>query len=265
MGNVKFLEIRDVERIQAATRMTAKQSERVVIKRYDVTQFNDYDYGKTMRELMLCRALNHHHIVRYVTSFWEEDADHKPIFFYVVRERMDFSLDKYYAHISKQDGSPKERLRDHRLLSALLVQILKALLYLEEQDITHREIQPRAVGVNQNGFLIKLIDFGCVKKVDNALNRIDPSRDYIYQAPELLAGEQHDRKVDIWSTAATAVEMLGVKLFYPAGWTPQSIKQDVLKRIYHVCAPAMMEQYPQRRSEPTARTRLPSELPQKAT
>ncbi|CAJ0920172.1 unnamed protein product, partial [Mesorhabditis belari] len=185
-------------------------------------------------------------LLAIINVFGKKIAERRPIYFYIIRERLDFSLDKYYAHISKDDGSSGERKRDHRLLSALFVQILKALQFLQEHDIIHRDISPKNIGVNQNGFLIKLIDFGCSRKQSPSLEHtLQPGADYLYQAPEMLAGKPYDTKVDIWSTAVVGIEMLGCKVLTPTGWSPHTIKADMLKRILKVCGWQKSDQYEQ--------------------
>ncbi|CAJ0958645.1 unnamed protein product, partial [Mesorhabditis belari] len=229
-----------------AARLLLPAGGRVVAKRFDLVQFGDYDYKKLIREIELSRLIKHRHIARYYQCFWEENSERRPIYFYIIRERLDFSLDKYYAHISKDDGSSGERKRDHRLLSALFVQILKALQFLQEHDIIHRDISPKNIGVNQNGFLIKLIDFGCSRKQSPSLEHtLQPGADYLYQAPEMLAGKPYDTKVDIWSTAVVGIEMLGCKVLTPTGWSPHTIKADMLKRILKVCGWQKSDQYEQ--------------------
>ena len=66
--------------------------------------------------------------------------------------------------------------------------------------------------VMPNG-MVKLIDFGCAKRLKNQNSLSDDSVKSIkgtpyWMAPEVIRESSYDFKADIWSIGATVIEML---------------------------------------------------------
>lgn len=97
------------------------------------------------------------------------------------------------------------------------VQILEGVEYLHECGIIHRDIKGSNI-MRDRKKNVKLADFGSAKQIcSESLNK-DKTR-YPYgtapwAAPEVLRGEKAQPESDIWSVAATIVEMLTGEMPY---------------------------------------------------
>uniref|UniRef100_A0AC35UI10 Protein kinase domain-containing protein n=1 Tax=Rhabditophanes sp. KR3021 TaxID=114890 RepID=A0AC35UI10_9BILA len=105
-------------------------------------------------------------------------------------------------------------------------QLFMGLDFIHTKLITHRDIKPQNLFVNDDVGELKIGDFGCAI-------RLFPKESYspyqitrFYRPPELLFGsEQYSTKVDIWSAICTMVEMVyGKPLFIGVDWTEQASK-----------------------------------------
>ena len=98
-------------------------------------------------EITIMKQLHHHHIVRYIGSY--TDPSYFSLIMYPVAD-MDLSkyLDTYL------DGS-----RDRQaILRSFFGCLAKALQYLHENDIRHRDLKPQNILIHQKNVL--LTDFG---------------------------------------------------------------------------------------------------------
>jgi serine/threonine-protein kinase len=99
------------------------------------------------------------------------------------------------------------------------LQICKALHAAHEEGIVHRDLKPENVFLIERegkGDFVKILDFGIAKKV--GLERRGDSQRLThpgmamgtpeYMAPEQAAGEDIDRRIDVYATGAMLYEML---------------------------------------------------------
>ncbi|CAJ0961579.1 unnamed protein product, partial [Mesorhabditis belari] len=196
----------------------------VTCKRYDLGQLkNTFDgYTRIRRELQICRLHRHENIVDFYEVF-TEPAVGSPMFIYVVSERMNHSLAKYYEILTTKKIEEVDVLH----LGALLTQILRALSYLHQRGIMHRNVSPMNIGINTGTFTVKLFDFGLAREINvNLDHSTNVETLHYYKAIEGLLREPYDMKIDIWAAALVAIELLGLKLFWPSG-----TEKDVLELV----------------------------------
>jgi cGMP-dependent protein kinase len=70
------------------------------------------------------------------------------------------------------------------------------LKYLTKRRICHRDIKPRNIMIGTDGYL-KLLDFGCARKIKLFTNTIVGTPNYI--SPEVLKGRDYSFACDYWS------------------------------------------------------------------
>ncbi|PSS37249.1 hypothetical protein PHLCEN_2v887 [Hermanssonia centrifuga] len=87
------------------------------------------------------------------------------------------------------------------------IQALKALSYLQIQEIAHRDIRSDNLLINGAG-VVKLADFSHAVKVTRTNPmRSDPAGVIFWQAPEMRSAPYNALKVDVWGLGATAWEL----------------------------------------------------------
>lgn len=110
-------------------------------------------------------------------------------------------------------------------------QILSALIYLRQNNISHRDVKPENILFHKNG-KAKLIDFGfgCLRDEDEFRRTVcgTPS----YTAPEIIKRQPYDPELaDVWSLGVTLYAMLAAQLPFE-GDTPEKRKQNILNMRY---------------------------------
>ncbi|CAJ0956997.1 unnamed protein product, partial [Mesorhabditis belari] len=202
----------------------------VAAKRYKIEQLNQTidGYTRLRREIQISRFNRHENIVEFYDVFVEKPEN--PTHIWLVTERMDHTLEKYFEHLRRKDEKSEPVKRDLRHIGALLTQLLRALDYIHQRGIMHRDVTPRNIGMNQKEFEIKLLDFGLARetnpKLDHSTNVDTP---YIYKSLEVFMRTKYNTGIDVWAAALVALEMLGMKLFMPTG-TDDEITKKIRKR-----------------------------------
>ena len=120
------------------------------------------------------------------------------------------------------------------------VDMCKALEACETMHVIHRDIKPENIFVHHLGSF-KLGDFGVAREMERTMTVMSKKGTYSYMAPEVYAGKEYDRTVDLYS--------LGIMLYryFNGGRLPfveQGIKvtsdyreQALMKRISGVPLP----------------------------
>ena len=94
-------------------------------------------------------------------------------------------------------------------------QSLQALKHLHDMGVVHRDLKPENILFNQNYSMVKLIDFGMSKILqdENTLMNTKLGTPY-YISPEILKGK-YDKGCDMWSIGViTFVLLSGEPPFY---------------------------------------------------
>eukprot|EP01100_Stratorugosa_tubuloviscum_P002138 TRINITY_DN1489_c0_g2_i8.p1 TRINITY_DN1489_c0_g2~~TRINITY_DN1489_c0_g2_i8.p1 ORF type:complete len:544 (+),score=227.88 TRINITY_DN1489_c0_g2_i8:476-2107(+) len=160
----------------------------VVVKRLPhvtkAERFNNF------AEVISIQAFDHPNIVRYIDAYvWREEL-------WLIMEVL-------------EGGSLKEAIESKKWsegeISYVARQILKALHYLKTQSIVHRDIKSNNIMLGINGD-VKLIDFGLCVNFSRKLPKGIAGSPY-WIAPEVALNHYYSWQADIWSTAATLVEI----------------------------------------------------------
>lgn len=85
---------------------------------------------------------------------------------------------------------------------------MQALKHLHDMGVVHRDLKPENILFNSNLQIVKLIDFGMSKILqdENALMNTKLGTPY-YISPEILKGK-YDKSCDMWSIGVIAFVLL---------------------------------------------------------
>ncbi|KAH0464637.1 hypothetical protein IEQ34_007423 [Dendrobium chrysotoxum] len=119
--------------------------------------------------------------------------------------------------------------------AALITELVESIAECHRRGIAHRDIKPENILFGSNGRLL-LADFGCAAVFEKGARTLKGKVGTpAYAAPEVLAGQNYDEKVDVWSA--------GVVLYLMLGWTlpfnGESVEEIVaaVKKGDPVCFP----------------------------
>lgn len=171
--------------------------------------FQDPKYSN--REFKIVIDLDHPNCIKVHHYFFSQKEDSsKDVYLNLV---MDFIPDTLYKilrfYFKKNFDFP------NALGKIYSYQMLRALAYIHNLSICHRDIKPQNILVNIQDHKLVLCDFGSAK----VLNPGESSVAYIcsryYRAPELILGEEsYTVAIDIWSIGCVIAEMfLGEPIF----------------------------------------------------
>jgi len=110
---------------------------------------------------------------------------------------------------------------------AIALQTARALQYLHQRGIIHRDVKPANVHVAPDGNA-KLLDFGVARRDDSDLTQAGQILGTLaYMGPEQMVGEKPTRALDIYSFGVLLFEMLTLRMPYRAE-TQQEIAAAIL-------------------------------------
>jgi TolA-binding protein len=156
------------------------------------------DITRFVAEIEMLKRLRHRHVVEFVGSY--TDARYMGLIMSPVAE-MDLS-----TYLTHPDASKYAELR------TFFGCLARALEFLHQQNIRHKDIKPHNILVNHGNVLIT--DFGLSFDFTDANGSTTLSRVYArtprYCAPEVALQEPRNTSSDIWSLGVVFLEMVVV-------------------------------------------------------
>jgi len=173
------------------------------VKTINYTTFNNpiVILNMIINEIQVLKRVSHPNIVQYYGAYLHEDT------IYIVMEYCkNGSIQEIYSDMRKP-------LSEEQTIY-LCYQVLKALQYLHENGIVHRDIKGANILLEEDGN-VKIIDFGTSGDLffgeeKEKRNRLSFVGTPYWMAPEIIQNltglQPYDEKVDIWSLGITAIE-----------------------------------------------------------
>jgi serine/threonine protein kinase len=195
--------------------------ESVCVKRIKKT---DKNVEETLNEIAILKQIDHPYIVKFIDSI--ETQTH----FFIIqelcngRELLDVINDSDF--ISEYS------------IKKIFHQLMQAVEYLHENDISHGDIKPENVLCDHH-FNIKLIDFGFAnqasKKLDVFLGTLE------YAAPEILSGISYIGGIsDMWSCGVCLYVLFFMELPFQ-GETKQELRKKIKEVRFSIPEPISFE------------------------
>ncbi|CCE63996.1 hypothetical protein TPHA_0G01600 [Tetrapisispora phaffii CBS 4417] len=181
------------------------------------------------RELEVLRKLDHPRIVRLKGFYEDEESYYLLMEFVSGGDLMDFVA----AHGSVGEDAGREITR----------QILEAVKYIHSKCISHRDLKPDNILIEQDDpVLVKITDFGLAKVQGNGTFMKTFCGTLAYVAPEIISGsnnleENEERNeysslVDMWSIGCLVYVILTGHLPF-SGSTQEQLYKQVRNGSYH--------------------------------
>ncbi|CAG9336048.1 unnamed protein product [Blepharisma stoltei] len=185
--------------------MVAETGETVAIKKV----FQDRRYKN--RELQIMKELHHPNVIGMRHAFYVTGDKPDDLYLNVVMDYIPetaYSVIKHYRRMKQSVPI--------LLLKLYSYQMMRALAYIHQLGICHRDIKPQNILIDTNTHILKICDFGSAKK----LIKGEPNVSYIcsryYRAPELIFGStDYTGVIDVWSTGCVIAEMLLGQPIFP--------------------------------------------------
>eukprot|EP00759_Apiculatamorpha_spiralis_P016955 PhF_6_TR23244/c0_g1_i5/m.32599/K04441/P38; p38 MAP kinase len=186
---------------------------------------------KTLREILtLSHVRGHDNIVMlYDIYLGPGETEENFTSVYLVLELMETDVRQYVV-------TTKIPV-DERVVAIFMYQILRALSYLHDCDIIHRDVATKNILMDSSG-MIRLTDFGLAREDSN-----DPMTSYVvtrwYRAPENVSMDNtYSYQTDIFAAGVVMTELfLGKPIFYTEP-TQRNPTDQLLMRMKYLGRPA---------------------------
>ena len=193
-------------------------------KKVDISNANDEETKKILKEVEILKVLNHPNIIGLYEYNISEDKNNIEIVYEFADDGdLQMKLDEHKKN--------NENFNENQLLE-WLVQICLALRDMHnhgEQKVLHRNIKPSNIFLMKKDFA-KLGDFGMSKIIQNKFQfkRSKTILKLEYYAPEIIEKRGFSEKSDIWYLGVTFF-MLMTFCFPFKGETEEEKKENILK------------------------------------
>ncbi|KAN0035577.1 hypothetical protein ACTA71_004857 [Dictyostelium dimigraforme] len=169
-----------------------KTNNKVAIKKMPLNQQN---MKLIVTEIGIMKSCRHQNIIDYIDSYLVGDS---------LWVAMEFMGGGCLTEILEQFNSVK---LVEAQIAYVCAETLKGLAYIHSQHRIHRDIKSDNILLGSDGS-VKLADFGYAAQLTKSKQkRVTIVGTPYWMAPELIRGQNYDRKVDIWSLGIMAMEM----------------------------------------------------------
>ena len=179
------------------------------------------------RELEILKELNHPNIINLRHFFYtkiEKEKDKEELYLNCVCDYLPTTLSRILS-INYQSG----KQLDAFISKLYAYQMLLSLKYIHSVGVTHRDIKPQNILIDQKTNVLKLCDFGSAKKLVPGQKSLAYICSRYYRAPELIFGStNYDSQIDVWSMGCVIAELVLERPLFP-GNSPSDQLVEIIK------------------------------------
>lgn len=186
--------------------------------------FGRVDRDVCRREAYFLQELHHENIISYHEVIVQKGIG--PYFdIFVVMEALDSDLHAYMKR-----GTDEIHPLSPAIVKRFTHMLLKALHYMHEKQIVHRDLKLENILVKRGRRIVKLADFGLARHFSGPLEKKHYNVvSLAYRAPELLLGtDSYTAAVDMWSLGVVIAEMATGEFLF-SGETEWSVLISIYK------------------------------------
>ena len=155
------------------------------------------------REFSIMSLLDHQNIVKVRHAFYTTGEKLDEIYLNLVMNYVPENLNR----LNKSYFDKKEQMPIF-LIKLYCFQIARALNYIHNKKICHRDIKPQNILLDPQTNRIYICDFGSAKLLKKDESNVSYICSRFYRAPELLLGnEYYTTSIDIWSFGCVMAEL----------------------------------------------------------
>ncbi|KAL1277263.1 hypothetical protein QQF64_023936 [Cirrhinus molitorella] len=198
--------------------LVSEGKNKILVKNKDGDQFVIKKLSANQDNSKFLLDLNHPHIVQHKEFIKDSDC------LYLVLEHCEGGD---LAQKIKNKKEKKATFSENEILE-WIVNICMALKYLHDQQILHKNMQPKSIFFTTFG-TIRLGEFGVVHQWST--EQQSKENKPLYVAPEILNGKPYGEKSDIWGLGCVIYELCMLKCAYPAKSTAETV-QKILASSY---------------------------------
>ena len=155
------------------------------------------------REFSIMSLLDHPNIVKVRHAFYTTGEKLDEIYLNLVMNYVPENLNR----LNKSYFEKKEQIPLF-LIKLYCFQIARALNYIHNKKICHRDIKPQNILLDPQTNRIYICDFGSAKLLKRDESNVSYICSRFYRAPELLLGnEYYTTSIDIWSFGCVVAEL----------------------------------------------------------
>ncbi|KHN72344.1 Glycogen synthase kinase-3 beta [Toxocara canis] len=163
------------------------------------------------RELHVMKTLNHKNVIPLKFFFFSSGEKKNQVYLNLILEYMPATVHRVVRHYSKL-----RKAVPILYVKLYTFQLLRALAYVHNIGICHRDVKPQNLLVDPETAVLKLCDFGSAKQLVKGEKNTSYICSRYYRAPELIFGAtNYTNSIDIWSAGTVLAELLLGQPMFP--------------------------------------------------
>ena len=178
-----------------------RDSQVYVLKKICMKHMKPKHQAAALKEVQILRTISHPHIIRYHTSFVEDDALHI---------LMEYAEEGDLYRLLKEQRRKKKYFAE-REVWRFAHELALAVEYLHSRNVMHRDIKCLNVFLAKDRRL-KLGDMG-VSKIVQSAGALQGTRvgTPLYLSPELIRQQPYDLKIDVWALGCAVYHLASLE------------------------------------------------------
>jgi NIMA (never in mitosis gene a)-related kinase len=206
----------------------------VVLKR--LVSFNT----KSFKEVELMKQCEHPNIVHLIDCFVNNKDDSPTddtcelILVLQYANGGDMKQQLNYMRAKRDEGKPS-RFNESSVWKYFIA-VAKGVKHMHERCVAHRDLKPANLFFNRNGTktLVQIGDLGLGRGLEHSLVAKSKVGTPLYMSPEVIQGQIHDYKADIWSLGCILYELACLKSpFKEPGLNLPGLMKKITTLDYH--------------------------------